>query len=106
MEKIKSAFPYRHSDSKSSGISERLYVATKIAAGLKASERGDEFYTDKVLVKKSFILADELIKQEKAWKKEQTPVKTVPVKEVDCKHEHVTSSDGCDECLDCGARNY
>lgn len=24
----------------------------------------------------------------------------------DCKHEHIESSDGCDECLDCGARNF
>lgn len=23
-----------------------------------------------------------------------------------CKHEHIESSDGCDECMDCGARNY
>ena len=23
-----------------------------------------------------------------------------------CKHEHIKSSDGCDECVDCGARNY
>ena len=23
-----------------------------------------------------------------------------------CKHEHIESSDGCDECLDCGARNF
>ena len=23
-----------------------------------------------------------------------------------CKHENITRSDGLDECLDCGARNY
>lgn len=23
-----------------------------------------------------------------------------------CKHEHIKSSDGCDECIYCGARNY
>lgn len=23
-----------------------------------------------------------------------------------CKHEHIESSDGCDECIDCGARNF
>lgn len=28
-----------------------------------------------------------------------------PEKE-ECKHEHVTREDGCDECQDCGTRNY
>lgn len=23
-----------------------------------------------------------------------------------CKHEHIERSDGCDECMDCGSRNY
>jgi hypothetical protein len=23
-----------------------------------------------------------------------------------CKHEHIDRRDGCDECLDCGARNF
>jgi hypothetical protein len=23
-----------------------------------------------------------------------------------CKHDHIESSDGCDECMDCGSRNY
>lgn len=25
---------------------------------------------------------------------------------IECKHEHITRSDGLDECLDCGTRNY
>jgi len=24
----------------------------------------------------------------------------------DCEHKDITSSDGCDECMDCGVRNY
>ena len=23
-----------------------------------------------------------------------------------CEHKHIISEDGCDECLDCGVRNY
>jgi hypothetical protein len=28
------------------------------------------------------------------------------MKKLPCKHRHIESSDGCDECLDCGIRNY
>ena len=43
------------------GISERMYIATKIAAGLVASKM--IYKNDKALIKDAFELTDELIKQ-------------------------------------------
>jgi len=67
----KSAFPLEYKqigrsgeefESQEFGISERLYIATKIAAGLVASQM--TYKNDKALIKDAFELADELIKQD------------------------------------------
>ena len=66
----KSAFPYNEIDQNSEdesiyeqhlGISQRLYIATKLMAGVMAS---DPFYNSKVRIEECYKVADELIKQD------------------------------------------
>ena len=49
----------------------------------------------------TFALSQNFTDNNQALQLQQTGV----IKSV-CKHENITRSDGLDECLDCGARNY
>lgn len=63
-------------------------------------ERKIELCTEMNMPLEKFAYTDAL-KKTRALQLQQTGV----IKSV-CKHENITRSDGLDECLDCGARNY
>ena len=61
MKEFKPAFP---TNGFRTGISQRLYIATKIACAIIANTNLEEFKSYNDIVRDSYIVADALIKQE------------------------------------------
>ncbi len=52
------------------------------------------------------ILTIKAVKEKTTFKELVQKILTDKSKEYCCKHENIDRSDGLDECLDCGIRNY
>ena len=75
---MKKAFPFKHATDRSTGISQRLYIATKLLCATISNQEGtverfnkyevseSELNFDEYLVEDMYEIADELIRQDES----------------------------------------